>query len=48
MDGHMHARMDKRTEIIPSVLQDILPFGSAAQKGYSLGPSIRRSVTLER
>ena len=31
--GRTYGRTDGRTEILPCVLQDFVPFGSAAQKG---------------
>ena len=41
-------RQDEQTEILPCVLQDIVPFGSAAQKGVSIhlsiGPLVRWSI----
>ena len=34
--GGMYGRTDGRMEILPCVLQDFVPFGSAAQKGVEL------------
>ena len=44
--GGMEGRMDGRLEIPPCVLQDIGPFGAAAQKGSkTLVPTFRLVLT---